>query len=64
MITDRDLRQQIDRTIAAAGPDIADQINVDTLTEEIHRTYGLVDIDTIDPETFWAIAARHDTTPA
>lgn len=61
MITSTDILRQVAQAVEA-GP--SEGIDVDAIVTEIVQTYGLVDIDTIDTDAFWAIVARHDTTQA
>lgn len=51
-----DLVAQIHATIADFDFD------VEAIADEIIQTYGLVDIDTIDTDKYWALVERHDTT--
>src|SRR5215207_4095359 len=53
MITDRDIRERVEAAIRANGAELAEGIDVDRVTREIVETYGLVDIETIDPQEFW-----------
>ncbi|HEY8926073.1 MAG TPA: hypothetical protein VIU64_16930 [Polyangia bacterium] len=56
VITDHDMRDQV---LAALGT-YADEHDVEGIVEEIHRTHGLVDIETVDTAEFWKIVERHD----
>lgn len=62
--TDVDIAAQVRTAVAANGADQAEGIDIQAVTGEIMETYGLVDIDTIDDDEFWAIVAKHDTTQA
>jgi hypothetical protein len=55
MFTDRDLLDQVLRTLDGNEDDFDTQAIVD----EIQSRYGLVDIDTIDSSAYWDIVARH-----
>jgi hypothetical protein len=59
MITDRDLRNQIQEIIDAGE---GDSIDVDGVYEEIHRTHGLVNLDDVDSDEFWTVVAAHDAS--
>lgn len=59
-ITDRDIRRQVASAVGANGSDLAAGIDIDGITAEIQAAYGLIDIETIDHDTFWAIVERHD----
>lgn len=54
--TDRDVREQVGVSLQGWGRDYL----VEEIVREIIGTYGLVDIDTIDPDEYWAIVDRHD----
>jgi hypothetical protein len=60
MITDRDIRNQVETTLA--GSDLADDFDMDGAVAEIISTYGLVSLDTIDSEDFWALVERYDVS--
>lgn len=62
MITSADIARQVRTAIEASYG--ADTIDIDGIVGEIITTHGLVDIDTIDHDTFWAIVAAHDTAQA
>jgi hypothetical protein len=62
VITDRDIREQVARSID--GADESENFDVEAITDEIRSTYGLVDIDAIPAEEYWAIVAKHDRTGA
>jgi hypothetical protein len=62
MITSSDVANQVTIAIDAQGEQLAAGIDADAITREIIDTYGLVDIDTIDFDTFWDIVSRHDAT--
>ena len=50
-IIDRDIRDQVQQAVDAS----AGTYDVQAITEEIVRTYGLVSINDIDHDEFWAI---------
>lgn len=56
MITDQDIAQQVSQALA---PELSD-FDLDAIVSEIQATYGLVDIDTIPHDDFWALVERHD----
>lgn len=58
-ITDRSIAHQVSHTIAFED---AATINVDGVVRDIIDTYGLVDVDDIENDEYWAIIARHDST--
>lgn len=62
MITATDIRFQV--TTAIESGDGAETIDIDGIVTEIVATHGLVDIDTIESDAFWAIVAKHDSTQA
>lgn len=65
-----DLRDQINVSITANGPEHAEGIDVEAIAEEIRDTYGLIDINAkdsdgepiIDHDEYWAIVRKHDAT--
>jgi hypothetical protein len=59
IITDRDIIDQVTAVLATGE---AEGIDIQAVADEIHATYGLVDIDTIESATFWDIVAKHDRT--
>lgn len=62
-ITDRDIRAQVEQTLPGEEP-LRAGIDVDAIVRDIIQTYGLVDIETIDHDDYWAIVQRHDSTQA
>lgn len=60
MITATDIHAQVATAIESGFG--AETIDIDAITAEIVATHGLVDIDTIESDDFWAIVARHDST--
>lgn len=60
VITSTDIARQV-ATAIEAGEGAA-TIDQDAIVRDIIAGHGLVDIDTIDPDSFWALVARHDTT--
>lgn len=60
-ITSTDIRYQVRTAVEAAG-DEAHGIDIEGIVDEIVLVHGLVDVDSIDHDTFWAIVARHDAT--
>lgn len=46
----------------ANGTELAEGIDFEAAAKEIRDTYGLVDVDTIPSDEFWAIVAKHDAT--
>jgi len=54
-ITDRDMAEQVSRSLGAD----ADDFDTDAIVEEIRKAYGLIDIDDIDSDTYWALVERH-----
>ncbi len=60
MITDRDIRNQV--YLSTDGTDDVETIDVDGIVRDIIATYGLVTIEAIDQDAYWAIVARHDST--
>lgn len=59
MITDITIRDQVATTLPA---ELVTDFDLTGITREIMSRFGRVDIDTIDPDTYWAIVARYDTT--
>lgn len=55
MFTDHDMRDQIHE---ALGEEDAN-FNITAIVDEIQRTYGTVDIDTIPASEFWPLVDRH-----
>ncbi len=62
MITYTDIHAKVDTAVGSGFG--GDTIDIPGIVDEVVATYGLVDIDTIDHDAFWAIVARHDTTQA
>ena len=60
MITSSDITRQV--TTAVEAGEGANTIDIPGIVSEIIAEHGLVDIDTIDHDDFWAIVARHDST--
>jgi hypothetical protein len=56
MTTDKDIAEFVIRSLDGRA-----DFDVAAITDEIHDTFGLVDPETIDHDTYWAIIARHDT---
>lgn len=56
MITDRDITVKVSASLASYEGDF----NIPAIVDEIQTTYGLVDIDTIEHDAYWAIVARHE----
>ena len=56
MTTDKDIAYQVSTTLA----ELADEHDIGGIVEEIKRTYGLVDIDDIETDEYWAIVKRHN----
>lgn len=57
LITFGDMRAQVLVTLG----DHVNDFDVDALVEDLHSTYGRVDVDTIPPADYWGIVKRHDT---
>lgn len=55
LITDHTMREQV---YEALGNE-AVNFDVTAIVDEIQRTYGTVDIDTIDAAEFWPLVDRH-----
>jgi hypothetical protein len=55
MITDRDVRYQIVESLDAN----ADDFDVDAITDEFIRRWGLVHIDTAPAADYWALVQEH-----
>jgi hypothetical protein len=55
MFTERDMRDQIHETLG--GEDA--NFNITDIADEIQRTYGTVDVNTIPVSEYWAIVERH-----
>jgi hypothetical protein len=55
MITDRDIAVQVVRSVDYNRM----EFDINAIVGEIQRTYGLVDIETIDNAEYWAIVQRH-----
>lgn len=53
-----DLDTQVRTTLTSFEADYA----IDAIVEDIVDAYGVVDIDTIDSNDYWAIVERHDTS--
>jgi hypothetical protein len=60
--TDADIGFQVTQAIQASGPELAKGIDVDGIVGEIIQAHGLVDVETIPHDEFWAIVQRHDAT--
>lgn len=60
--TDRDITAQVTAAIEANGAELAAGIRTDAVVAEIIDTYGLVDVETIEHDAFWAIVERHDAS--
>lgn len=58
MITDMDMRQQV----AIACGAFADEFDLDAIVDELRGEFGLVHIDEIPSEQFWAVVEHHDTS--
>ena len=55
-ITDRDMKNKIGESLGSEGT-----IEwIERVYDKIHESYGLVDIDSIDPATYWEIVANTD----
>lgn len=62
-ITSTDITRQVTESIEASGdPTLTSSIDVTGIVGEIIQRYGLVDIDTIDHDEYWALVQRHDAT--
>lgn len=69
-VTLTDMIEKIGASVSANGSELAEGIDVQAVAEEIHDTYGLIDIDAkgedgeqvIPFEEYWAIVAKHDAT--
>lgn len=55
VITDRDMRNQIHEVLGEEDANF----NISGIVDEIQRTFGTVDIDTIPSVDFWPIVDRH-----
>jgi hypothetical protein len=55
---DVNVRFQVRNAIEAGD---ATGINIDGVANEIIASYGLVNVDMIDPDVFWSIVSRHDS---
>lgn len=64
MITSDDITRQVTSAVEANGPALAQGIDVDGIVAEVIQTYGLVSIDDIDHDEFWALVQRYDATQA
>lgn len=60
MITRTSMLDQVRETIAGS-PD-SHTIDVDAVVDDIWTDRGLVDVNTIGSDEYWAIVARHDST--
>lgn len=58
-ISDRDIRRQVASVISANGAELAEGVDLDGVTDEIVRTYGLINVHSIDSDRFWALVERH-----
>lgn len=58
MITDRDITDQVTQSLA----DNADDFNVHAIVRDIIDTHGLVSIDDIPADDYWATVQKHDTS--
>jgi hypothetical protein len=58
MIAIDDLTRQVTRSLGA----FAEDYSIDEIVAEIHRRYGLVDIDAIemDDEAYWELVEKFD----
>lgn len=65
LITDRDMREYIERALydrpgnTPAGRQWR-SARVEAIFDELHTTYGLIDLDTLTPQAFWANVERVD----
>lgn len=50
-----DIREVVEHSLT----DFADEHDVDGIVREIIDTYGLVDLETIPHDAYWAIVQRH-----
>lgn len=63
--TDRDARAHITASIEGSGAALASDYDIDAILADLRdHVDGGLNIDDIDPDTFWGIVARHDTTDA
>lgn len=60
MITSADIAYQVRNAIESGEG--ADTIDQDAIVRDIIAGHGLVNIDTIDTDAFWAIVARNDAS--
>jgi hypothetical protein len=61
-ITDRDVAFQVEQALPPKGTPEREGIDTDAIVAAIIDGYGLVDIDTINGDEFWALVREHDTT--
>lgn len=59
-ITDRDMKDYIRTALSVAGSFDDDEAHVCAIFESLHTVYGLIDLDTLTPETFWTHVERVD----
>jgi len=55
MITDRTMKIQVEVTLI----DQRSYFDVDTIVDEIKAEFGLVNIDDVPSEKYWAIVEKH-----
>lgn len=55
MITDSDMRYQVEQALA----DEAGDFNVPAIVDEIQRKYGTVHVDRVPNSRFWEIVQHH-----
>lgn len=58
MITSDDITRQVEASLT----DWVSDFDVPAIVADIIATYGLVDIDDIDTEEYWALVQTHDVT--
>lgn len=55
-------RNDIAHAVSTTLGDHIDDYDIDAIVQEIVDTHGLVSIDDIDTDEYWALIERHDTT--
>ncbi len=58
MITSTDITRQVGESLTDCG----DEFDVAGIVRDIIAEHGRVDIDSIDPEAYWAVVERHATS--
>lgn len=60
MITRTDITRQVEASIDGS-PDV-ETIDVDGIVDELVDQFGLIDVETIEHDAYWALVRRHDSS--